>query len=377
MKILVINWQDIKNPSSGGAEVHMHQIFSRLAKRNHEVTILCSAFRDAPKDEFVDHIRIVRRGNRNLFNFYVKEMYRQLQREYKFDIVVDDLNKIPFFTPTFIRGPLVTIVHHLFGKTIYKETNPFFASYVYAAESLIPIIYKKVPFVAVSDSTRKELIDKGIPQERIEIISNAVDPTIYNTIALPSPSANRQIIGYVGRIKKYKSVDHLIIAFSKIANQFPQTEVTIVGDGDNIDMLKTLTLKLGLSSRVTFTGKVSEEEKVRLLRQMTFLVNPSAKEGWGLTVIEANACGKTVIAANVPGLKDSVLDNRTGLLYEYGNIESLANKMRELITNQNLRVRLEEEAIRWAANFTWENSADKMETFLEKVIAQHSRRSDS
>lgn len=369
MKILVINWQDISNPLSGGAEVHMHQIFSRLARRSHEVTILSSMFPGAPKEEFVDHIRIVRQGNRNFFNLYVKDMYQRLRRVHKFDVVVDDLNKIPFFTPSFVKEPLLTIVHHLFGRTIYKETNPVFASYVYLAESLIPLIYKKVPFAAVSESTRLELIQKGIPKERIEVIPNAVDPSIYNINASHPQQTDRRIIGYVGRIKKYKSVDHLIAAFSKIANQFPDTEMIIVGDGDDIDKLKELAMKLGLSRRITFTGRVSEQEKVKKIRQMTFLVNPSAKEGWGLTVIEANACGKTVIAADVPGLRDSVLDNSTGLLYEYGNIEELANKMKYLLTNESTRKKLEQEAIRWAANFNWENSASLMEKLLEKVIA--------
>jgi glycosyltransferase involved in cell wall biosynthesis len=372
MKILVINWQDIKNPLSGGAEVHLHQIFSRLAKRNHEVTILSSMFPNAPEEEFVDHIRIVRRGNRNLFNLCVKKMYHRLQQTYKFDVVVDDFNKIPFFTPAFVKGPLVTVVHHFFGRTIYKETNPIFASYVYLTESMVPVVYKKVPFAAVSESTRQELINKGILEENIVLIPNAADPALYNTNASLSLPTNRQIIGYVGRIKKYKSVDQLIVAFSKIANEFPHTEVTIIGDGDNIDKLRKLSQEMGLSERVTFTGRVSEQEKVKLLRQMTFLVNPSAKEGWGLTVIEANACGKAVIAANVPGLKDSVVDNRTGLLYEYGNIDSLADKMRKLLTNESLRKKLEQEAIRWAAKFTWENSANKMETFLESAIAKFS-----
>lgn len=366
MKILVINWQDIKNPFGGGAEVHMHEIFSRLAQRGHKVSILASMFSGAPEMEIIDGIHVHRHGSRNLFNFYVKGMYQRLRRTDKFDVVVDDINKIPFFTPTFVKEPLAAIVHHFFGKTIYKETNPLFASYVFLTESLVPPVYKKVPFAAVSESTRRELIEKGIPESRIEVVPNAVDSRLYVTSSFPS---DRQIIGYLGRIKRYKSVDHLITAFSKTTNDFPNAELLIVGDGDNIDELKGLTRKLGIESRVKFAGKVSEDEKVKLLQQMTFLVNPSAKEGWGLTVIESNACGKTVIAADVPGLRDSVLDNQTGMLYEYGNIDSLAAKMKFLLSDKALRQRFEREAIRWASNFTWENSANKMERFLEKVAS--------
>ena len=231
-------------------------------------------------------------------------------------------------------------------------------------------MYRKIPFATISDSTQLEMTAKGFSAERVEVIPTGVDTALYNT-DIPSPSQDNQIIGYLGRIKKYKSIDHAISAFAKIASEFPKAELLIVGDGDNVDDLKTLAHKTGFSPRITFTGKVSEKEKVEQVRRMTFLVNPSAKEGWGLTVIEANACGKTVIAADVPGLRDSVADNRTGLLYRYGDIDLLAEKVKLLLSNAPLRRDLEQEAIRWAANFTWDVAADKMERFLEKAVSEY------
>ena len=373
MKILVINWQDIKNPLGGGAEVHLHEIFSRLAKRGHDVTLLTSAFDGATEEETIDRIRTIRKGNRNLFNFYVRRMYNNLRRENKFDVVVDDINKIPFFTPVFVKEPLVGIALHFFGKTIYKETNPVFASYVYLTERLVPAIYRQIPFATISESTQLEMVANGFSKDKIEIIPTGVDTALYN-MNVPSPPQDHPIVGYLGRIKKYKSVDHLIVAFAKIAAEFPKVEMIIVGDGDNLDDLKALADKTGFSSRITFTGKVGEEEKVRQMRRMTFLVNPSAKEGWGLTVIEANACGKTVIAADVPGLRDSVVDNRTGLLYIYGDTNHLTEKMKLLLTNPQLRCDLEREAIQWAANFTWDIAADKMERLLEKAVLDFHRK---
>ncbi len=367
MRILVINWQDIKNPLGGGAEVHMHEIFSRLASKGHEVDMIVSQFPGSPNEEVIDGINVHRRGGRNLFNFYVRGMYRWLRASKEFDVVVDDINKIPFFTPSFVKEPLAAIVHHFFGGTIFKETNPLFAGYVYLTESMVPSMYSRIPFVAVSESTRKELLRKGIKGSMIEVVSNAVDSSLYRLSPVPP---DKQTIGYLGRIKKYKSVDHLIKAFAMVAGKFPGAELLIVGDGDNIDGLKELARKLRVESRVKFTGKVSDEEKVRLLQRMTFLVNPSAKEGWGLTVIEANACGRPVIAADVPGLRDSVLDNKTGLLYEYGNIEALANKIESFLSSERSTREFGEVATQWASRFTWDNSADKMESFLEKVAAK-------
>ena len=76
MRILLLNWQDIKNPAGGGAEVYLQQIFKRLTTQGHDITLLCSQFSDAPREEVIDGIRIVRRGNRNLFNYIVPIEYR-------------------------------------------------------------------------------------------------------------------------------------------------------------------------------------------------------------------------------------------------------------------------------------------------------------
>ena len=88
-KILVINWQDIRNPLGGGAEVHFHEIFKRIAQRGHQVTLLCCGFNDLPDEEIVDGIHVIRRGNRYCFNYLVPVLYRKYSRQTKFDIVVD------------------------------------------------------------------------------------------------------------------------------------------------------------------------------------------------------------------------------------------------------------------------------------------------
>ena len=136
LRILVINWQDIRNPLSGGAEVHFHEIFRRVAAMGHAVTLLCSAFAGAAAEEEIDGIRILRCGSRQLFNFAVPAAYRRLRKAQAFDVVIDDLNKIPFYTPCFVQEPLLTIVHHLFGRSIYLETSWLPASYVYWSERL-------------------------------------------------------------------------------------------------------------------------------------------------------------------------------------------------------------------------------------------------
>ena len=366
MKILVINWQDIKNPLGGGAEVHLHEIFKRLAQRGHSVTLFSSSFQGALTEENIDGIQVIRQGGRYLFNFIVPARYYTQFRRDGYDIVVDDINKIPFYSPLYVKEPLLAIVHHLFDRSIFSEASLPIASYVFGAERLAFPIYRKTPMAVVSESTKQELIRHGFPDANIELVQNAVDHELYQS--WDRTAGSEIIVGYLGRLKKYKSIDHLLSAFEIVKQEIPEARLLIVGDGDARPALEQTARDLGLSQSVTFAGFVSAQEKVRLLNMMRVVVNTSAKEGWGLTVIEANASGVPVIASDVPGLRDSVVDEKTGFLYEYGNIEQLAQKILLVLRDENLQTRLSRESIDWAHTFSWDSSADAMMRLLEKTV---------
>jgi len=365
MNILVLNWQDIRNPMGGGAEVHLHEIFKRIVARGHTVTLFCSRFPTAPAEETIDGIRILRQGGRRLFNYWVYPNYRRRFRHEHYDVIVDDVNKIPFFTPLFVKEPLAGILHHLFGKSIFSETSLLPALYVLGAERLALRVYRNIPMAVVSESTRRELIGNGFDDGRLSLVSNCVDHSLYTPAAQPPQP---HLIGYLGRLKKYKSVEDLLFAFAIVLKEVPDARLVIMGDGDARPSLERVASDLKITSHVNFLGFVSPSEKIRRLHLMSVVVNASAKEGWGLTVIEANACGVPVIASDVPGLRDSVVHEKTGLLYEYGDIEQLAEKILLLMRDGNLRARLSEEAVTWARQFDWEHSADAMLRFLESVM---------
>lgn len=368
MKILVINWQDIKNPFGGGAEVHMHEIFKRIANLGHEVTIFSCAHPDLPSEEIFDNVRIIRKGSRNLFNFIVPFEYRNILRHEGFDIVVDDINKIPFFTPLYVKEPLLAISHHFFGKSIFHETNALFGSYVYFSETIVDLIYKKTKFVVVSESTLQEFIERGFDKQNFTIVTNAIDQKNFPmavTAKNPLPT-----ITYFGRLKKYKSVDHLVRAFYLVANEFPSARLEFIGRGDFRPNLEQLCSDLNLSEKVIFHGFVDEQIKADLLAKSTCVVNTSMKEGWGITNIEANACGTPVISANVPGLRDSVNEGVSGLLYEYGNIAELADRIRLILMDDKKRQHLSEGAVLWAKQFSWDKSAEIMLETCQKIIKQ-------
>jgi glycosyltransferase involved in cell wall biosynthesis len=147
-----------------------------------------------------------------------------------------------------------------------------------------------------------------------------------------------------------------------------------VGTGDDAHRLRNLVEKLGLGETVQFTGFIPEDETLRWYRQAAVLVENSVKEGWGLIVMEANACGTPVVVANSPGLRDSSRDGVNGLVYGYGDVPALAEKLDRLLTDEELRARLGRQAIAWARQWTWDGAAGAMEAAIEQTIAEaHAR----
>lgn len=366
MNILIVNWQDIKNKFSGGAEVHLFEIFGRIAKKGHKVTLVCCKLKDLPKIEVINDIEVIRIGNRQFFNFFFIKYYLSNLRHLNFDIVIDDINKIPFFTPLYVKKPILGILHHFFGKTIFREVDPLSGLYVIISEKLMDFVYKRTPFVVVSESTKEELIKRKYNPKLINIVYNALNPSkfpfkIQQKFEVPT-------ITYFGRIKKYKSIDHLLYAFQVILKELPNCQLFIVGDGDYLEKLVLIAKNLKISANVKFWGYVTENKKIELLSRSHCVVNTSIKEGWGITNLESNACGTPVISANVPGLRDSVKDGFSGLLYNYGNIEELVDKILLIFRDNQLRETLSNGAIEWARNFTWEKSADQMLDIIQAIL---------
>ncbi len=254
VRILIMNWQDLKNPLAGGAEVHLHEVFSRIARRGHEVVLYCSMFRGAAPAEEMGGIRVCREGGRNLFNFRVPLAYFSRFRKEKFDIVIDDMNKIPFFTPLFVREPLYGVTHHLFGESVFREINPILAAYVYLMEKTAVWYYRRkdVPFIVGSPSTLRELMERRFPRERVTVVNYAVDHDVHRLTGVPkSPTP---LIGSFGRLKKYKSIDHLIRALPPVVKEFPSIKVVIAGDGDDRSRLEQVAREVGVAAVVEFTG---------------------------------------------------------------------------------------------------------------------------
>jgi glycosyltransferase involved in cell wall biosynthesis len=298
--------------------------------------------------------------------------FKALLKKQEWDIVIEDINKIPFYTPLYHRLPLLVVIPHLFADTVFKEINFILGLYIYLSEKPIHTIYKGFKFMVISESTKEDLTKRGIPKDDIFVIKCGIDQALYRVDPQVEKYRAPTVI-YLGRLKKYKSIDHLLAGFSLLLDKIPEARLVIVGDGDYKGHLMDFAKKLNLEDQVEFTGYVDKHEKVKRLQKSWVAVCPSLKEGWGLTNIEANACGTPVVASNVPGLKDSVIGGKTGLLFEYGNVQELSRCMIKILSDTDYRENLIRGGIAWAKTFSWDEAAAKTLELMEEIIKEGSR----
>ena len=364
MRILSVNWNDRENPNSGGAEVHLHEIFGRIAAMGHRVDLLASGWQGSAPRAFIDGIDIHRVGTRYSFQFNARRYFQERLAGNRYDVLIEDLNKIPLYTPRWNGPPVVVLVHHLFGGTIFREAPLHMAASVWIAERGIPLVYRGRPFEAVSESTAEDLVARGIPRKSIRVIHNGMDTEFFT----PAPAARSSApsFAYVGRLKRYKGVDLILQAFMTLND--PTASLSIAGAGDYREHLEELASALGIADRVRFLGFISAEEKRDLLRKSWASVFASPKEGWGLTNLETQACGTPVIASDSPGLRESIVPDKTGFLVPHDNTVALAAAMRRLIDNPQLVETMGSAGRRFAERFTWERSSTQTIDHLQQVI---------
>ncbi len=370
LRIAVVNWQCRENPMAGGAEIHLHEIFGRLAAAGHEVVLHCGGWQGCEPRVTLDGIEVHRVGTRQSWPFLAKRYWNEHLFKRDFDVLVEDINKVPLYTSRWNVKQVVGLVPHLFGPTAFRELSPPLATAVWLAERPLPLMYKGLPFQAISESTRDDLVSRGIARELIKVIFPGIDTTHYTpdiTHRSPTP-----VFAYLGRLKKYKGVDIVIRSFAAMRDESATLE--IAGAGEYRGELERLTAQLGIAQRVRFLGRIDEAAKVSLLRRAWATLFASPKEGWGITNLEAASSGTPVVASNSPGIRESVRHEETGFLVPHGDIHAMARAMERLAENRALVESLGISARTFASQFTWENAAlDTADHLSEVVAASRSR----
>jgi glycosyltransferase involved in cell wall biosynthesis len=369
VRILLVNWNDRENPHAGGAEIHLHEIFGRLAARGHTIDLVTSGWPGGAPAAELDGMRVRRVGGRHTFALFARGTVRRLLGANRYDVVVEDINKLPLFLVRLTALPFDVIIPHLFGATAFAEASWPIASVVWVAELAIPRAYRRARFHAISDSTRDDLVARGIPRERIDVIYPGVDASWYCPDGA-TPRAESPTFLYVGRLKRYKGVEIALRALALARQAHAGLVLEIAGQGDDRPRLERLAGQLGLGPAVRFLGFLPEQEKRRRLRRAWAVVFPSPKEGWGISNVEAAACGTPALASDSPGLRESVRDGETGFLVPHGDARALADRMLALAADPALVSRLGRAARTFAEQLSWERAAGATETHLQRVIAQ-------
>ena len=364
LRVLLVNWQDRENPQAGGAEIHLHEIFGRLAATGHEVTLLCGGWPGCPPRAVLDGIRVHRVGMRYTFPFLARRAFRRLAAPNGFDVLIEDVNKVPLFTRGWGVRRTVALVPHLFGGTAFRELPWPMAAAVWSVERPLARAYRGVPFQAISESTASDLADRGIPRASVRVIYPGIDARHFTPD--PARRAGVPTFAYLGRLKRYKGVDLVLRAFARVAH--PDARFEIAGAGDHRAALEALAASLALGGRVRFLGRVSEAAKLDLLRRAWALAFASPKEGWGITNLEAAACATPVVASDSPGLRESVRDGDTGYLVPHGDVGAMAARLDALAASPALVARLGAAGREFAASFTWERAAEQTAAHLAEVV---------
>lgn len=360
IRVLIFNWRDTKHAWAGGAEVYIHELAKRWVKAGNHVTLFCGNDGQSLRNEKVDGVEVVRRGG--FYTVYLWAfLYTVFKFRTKFDVVIDSENGIPFFTPLFTRKPVILLIHHV-HQEVFIEQMKFPLSYIgrFIEGKLMPFIYRNHRIITVSESSKKEIVKSGIAEEsRVSIVNPGIEiPTLsFAKTLFPS-------IIYLGRLKAYKNVDVAIKAFYLIQKRLKSARMYIVGEGDSMADLHDLVVKLELTKKIKFYGKVSEKEKIKLLSQSWVAVQPSTVEGWGITVLEANACKTPVVASDTKGLRDSIVNNRTGILVKVKSVKDFAKGLRVFLQKKDYRKKASTHAYSWSKKFDWDNSAKAFQNIL-------------
>jgi glycosyltransferase involved in cell wall biosynthesis len=361
LRILVLNWKDATNPLAGGAEVYTTELARRWVRWGHEVHLLCANYPGGKKFDIADGVRIHRLGSKH--SVYAKAALEYLRKfRGRIDVVVDEINTLPWFTPYYVHESKIALVHQVARQVLFHELPSWIAAPLYLGEPLLYRPYLSLPFVTVSKSTKQMLSEFGIPSHAISLIPNGVTHIPEGEL---SPKDEKPLVAYVGRVSAFKRIDLAIEAMPAVLKAIPEARLVIAGRGDRRTYEKLMEKAdlLGAHEAIDFLGVVSESEKRTLLGRAWVLVYPSVLEGWGQTILEANMAYTPAIATNVPGLKDSVVHEETGILVA-SNPDALGQQIIRVLADHDLRKKLSNGARAWAAKFSWETSA---RTFIEVI----------
>lgn len=369
MNILILNWRDIKNPLSGGAEILTHELSKRLVGKGHSVTQFSSYFDGSKKEEIIDGVRIIREGNpdaRTLLNCVQFRAYRRYRKEFmgRVDLVVDEVHGIPFFTPLYVKEKKVALICEVAGDLWDIAVSFPFNMLGRVVERIYPFFYSKIKIITISESSKKELSEIGFNSSRVNVIPMGSNSKIINT---PSLKEKNETLVFLSRLAKSKGVEDAIKSVALLKNDFPNLKLWIIGRGEENfkKKLNELVKNLEIENQIIFFDFVSEDKKQDLLTRAHILLMPSLKEGWGLTVHEAGARATPAIVYDVAGLREVVKDNINGIICKTNSAKEIAKNTKRLLSDKSLYEKLQKGAINERKKHSWDETVNQFLNFIK------------
>ncbi len=351
MRILIFNWRDPKNSKAGGAELVTHEHAKAWVEAGHSVTWFTSSFPGARRHESIDGVQFVRWGGERSVILLAPLFY--FRRHTAYDIVVDQIHGLPFFTPIFVRKPIVAFIHEVAAE-IWNTMYPFPINvFGRIIEPLFFPLYRRVPFWTDARATIGDLQNHGIQAAQCHAIPCPIFNVAVSRLSRKEPHPT---FLFVSRIVKMKGIEEVIRAFSLICHALPHARLWIVGAGDEryIARVKQLITSLGLGTNVMLLGYISESKKLSCMRRAHMLLHASVKEGWGLVVLEAASQGTPAVVYNVPGLSEVVKHGRTGIVVTDNTPRAMADAATSLYYNRDQYTSFQRRGIAWAKSLRWE-----------------------
>ncbi len=368
MTILIYNWKDIKNPYVGGAEIITFEYARRLAQEGNQVTWFCRSFSGCLAEEQIDGVTVIRRGGDLSTYWEGYRYYASLAK--KPELVIDMLNTIAWQTPLYAarQSKVVQYVNQLAKEVWAYEAKPPLSWLGRLLEPIQLLTYKGCSVVTYASSTADDLVAWGYNRKKIKLFRLGLDHSRY----IPGKKVSYPLFLQVCRMVAMKRPDLTVKAFAAVVKKHPEAKLALVGTGPFASTVDALIGSLQLEKSVMrpdkdilFFKKVVGDQKIKLMQEAWCFVHPSVKEGWGMVITEAAACGTPSIATAVTGQVDAIKDNQTGLLVSKNpTVEELTQAMLRVIEDRALRENLSKEAIKWAAQFNWESSYQEFKKAL-------------
>ncbi len=363
-RIHFVAWRDLDDPEAGGSELHAHKIASHWAAAGLDVTFRTSAVPGAPAALTRDGYRVLRQAGRYaVFPGAAWEGIRMGNRPG--DALVEIWNGMPFLSPIWYRGPRVVFLHHVHAEMWGMVLPPTLARLGNLAEQRIaPRFYRSSRIVTLSDSSRDEIVDLlGLRRERVTVAPPGVDDR-YTPGGQRSPVP---LVVAVGRLVPVKRFDALLRALAEVKKDQPDLQAVIVGEGYGRPALEALRRQLRATDWVSLPGHVDDAELVAWYRRAWVVASSSQREGWGMTLTEAAACGTPAVATAIAGHADAVIDGESGLLVQ--DLDDLAGALGRVLGDDVLRSRLAKGALSRARWFTWDATARRaLEALAEETM---------